>query len=76
MYLPGVQPPPPPTVDPATPVSILDDPDKDVTWQDNHLTREALRIIWHQRLGHMQKYAIGVPSMPNATETDNCCQAS
>jgi hypothetical protein len=46
-------PSPPPTVDPAAPVSTLNDPDKDVTWQVNHLTREVFRIIWHQRLGHI-----------------------
>jgi hypothetical protein len=61
-------------------VSILDDPDKDVTWQINHLTREVLRIIWHQRLGHMHfrrvsdmhRYAIGVPNLPIAAEVDDC----
>jgi hypothetical protein len=34
-----------PTIDSATPVSILDDPDKYVTWQVNHTTREALHTI-------------------------------
>jgi hypothetical protein len=70
----------PPHVDLDTPVSILGDPEKDSTWQDNHLTREALRIIWHQRLGHMHsrrvsdmhEYAIGVPNLPIATEIDDC----
>jgi hypothetical protein len=53
---------------------------KDVTWQVNHLTRDALRIIWHQRLGHMHsrrvneihKYGISVPNLPIATEIDDC----
>jgi hypothetical protein len=77
---PAVDSQPPPTVASATPVSILEDPDKDVTWQVSHLTREALRLIWHQRLGHMysrrvsdmHKYAIGVPNLPIATEIDDC----
>jgi hypothetical protein len=38
---PAVEPQPPSTVASATPVSILDDPDKDVTWQVNLLTRLA-----------------------------------
>jgi hypothetical protein len=61
-------------------VSILDDPEKYVTWQINHLAHEALRIIWHQRHGHMysrrvgdmHKYAISVPNLPIATEIDDC----
>jgi hypothetical protein len=51
-------------------LGYADDPDKDVTWQVSHLTRETYRIIWHQRLEHthsrrvsdMHKYAIGVPN--------------
>jgi hypothetical protein len=43
------------------------------------LSREALSIIWHQRLGYMHsrrvsdmyKYAIGVPNLPIATEIDD-----
>jgi hypothetical protein len=74
----------PPIVTSPTPVFILDDPDKDVTWQLNHLTRENLRIMWHQRLGHvrsrrvsdMHKYAIGVPNLPIATEIDSVLSAS
>jgi hypothetical protein len=81
---PAVDPPPPLTVDLTTPVSILDNPDKDVTWQVNHLTREALRIIWHQRLGRMHSLTVSVhsqvrywvPSVPIATEIDNCSTAS
>jgi hypothetical protein len=77
---PAVEPQPPTTVASATPVSILDDPDKDVTWQVNHLTREALRIIRHQRLGRMHsrrvsdmhKYAIGVFNLPIKTEINDC----
>jgi hypothetical protein len=37
---PAVDLPPSPTADSATLVSILDDPDKEVAWQVNHLTRE------------------------------------
>jgi hypothetical protein len=52
-------------------VSILDDPDKDVTWQVNPLTRESLRIIWLQRLGRMHsrhvsdmhKCALNLPNL-------------
>jgi hypothetical protein len=77
---PVVEPQLPRHVDLATPVSILDDSDKDVTWQVISLTREALRITWHQRLGHihsrrvsdMHEYAIGVPNLPIATEIDDC----
>jgi hypothetical protein len=74
-----------PTTQDATPAltppaSTFHDPDKDVTWPVNHLTREALRILWHQRLGHMHSrrvsdmhhYAIGIPKLPIATEIDNC----
>jgi hypothetical protein len=39
----AVDPPPPPTVDPALPFSILDDPNQDV--QVKRLIPEALRII-------------------------------
>jgi hypothetical protein len=40
-----VDPPQPPTVNPATAVSVLDDSDNDVTLQINHLTNEALRMV-------------------------------
>jgi hypothetical protein len=46
----------------------------------NHLNWEALRILWHQRLGHLHdrrvsekdKYAIGVPDLPMASLSDQC----
>jgi hypothetical protein len=45
-----------------------------------HLTRDQLRILWHQRLGHihsrrvskMHKHADGIPPVPIATELDTC----
>ena len=44
------------------------------------LTRNQLRILWHQRLGHLHsrrasdlhRFVVGVPSLPIATELDNC----
>jgi hypothetical protein len=80
MYFACCRTTPPPRVGLATPVSILDDTEKDVTWQVNHLTREALSIIWHQRLGYMHsrrvsdmhKCAIGVPTLSIATKIDDC----
>jgi hypothetical protein len=76
-YSPVVTPQPSPHVSLDTPVSILDDSEKDVS---KHLTREDLRIIWHQRLGHihsrrvsdMHKYPTVVPNLPIATEIDDC----
>jgi hypothetical protein len=76
---PAVEPQTTSTVGLDASVSILDNPDKDVTWQVYHLTREALRIIWHQRPGHMHsrrvrdmhKYAFGVPNLSIATEIDD-----
>ena len=67
---PAVESEPPPTVALTTPVSILDDPDKAVSWQVNFSTRKVLRIIWQQRLGRIHsrgisdihKYAIGYPT--------------
>jgi hypothetical protein len=67
---PAVDPPPSPTVDSATPVSFIDETDTDITGQAHHLIRDALRVIWHHRPGHirshrvsdMHKYAIGVPT--------------
>jgi hypothetical protein len=44
---------PPPAIDSAAPVSILDETDIDVNWQVNLLTLEVLRTIWHQRLRHI-----------------------
>ena len=46
----------------------------------HHLTRDQLRILWHQRLGHMHsrrmsdlhRHIRGVPSLPIATELDTC----
>jgi hypothetical protein len=45
-----------------------------------HLTRDQLRILWHQRLGHihsrrvskMHKHADGIPPVLIATELDTC----
>jgi hypothetical protein len=77
---PTVDPLPPPTVDPATPVSIFDVPDKDVTWRVINLTRQALRIIWHQTssthaFSPCQRHAqvrYWVPSLPIATGIEKC----
>jgi hypothetical protein len=87
MYLSGCQPAITSysTVDPATPVSVHEDPDTDTTWQANHLTREdceareTLRITWHQclvsmhshRVSDMHKYALWASSSPIATQIDN-----
>jgi GAG-pre-integrase domain len=57
----------------------LDDPD-DHLFQIHHLSRDQLRILWHQRLGHMHsrrvsdlhRYATGIPQLPIATELDKC----
>jgi hypothetical protein len=49
MYLSGCQPATARSLYPATPASILDDLDTYVTSRVNHMIREALRIIWHQR---------------------------
>jgi len=46
----------------------------------NHLTRDQLCLLWHQRLGHlhsrrvsnMHKFAIGIPSVPLNTDLDQC----
>ena len=46
----------------------------------NHLSRDQLRILWHQRLGHlhsrrvanMKDAADGIPKVPIATELDTC----
>jgi hypothetical protein len=63
----------------------LDDADDRVLFI-NHLNRDALRTLWHQRLGHihgrrvsdMHKYAIGVPELPLASSADQCptCMAA
>ena len=45
-----------------------------------HVSRDQLRILWHQRLGHMHsrrvskmhKHADGIPPIPIATELDAC----
>ena len=56
--------------------------DTDVSEQHHvaQLTQDQLRILWHQRLGHihsrrmseMHKYVEGVPKLPVATELDTC----
>ena len=46
----------------------------------HHLSRDQLRILWHQRLGHMHSrrvskmhaHADGVPKVPLASELDAC----
>jgi hypothetical protein len=55
-------------------------PADDSTYLLRHLTRDQLRILWHQRLGHLHsrrvsdlhRFAQGVPSVPIATELDTC----
>jgi hypothetical protein len=57
------------------------DPADSTSYMIRHLTRDQLRILWHQRLGHLHshhqvndlhKYAIGVPNVPIASELDTC----
>ena len=69
----------------AAPSLRIDDSDDRLLFV-NHLNREALRILWHQRLGHMHdrrvavmhKYAIGVPDLPMSSSADQCptCMAA
>ena len=50
------------------------------TYVLRHLTRDQLRLLWHQRLGHihsrrvskMHQAARGVPNVPVATELEKC----
>jgi GAG-pre-integrase domain len=52
----------------------------------NHLTRDQLRILWHQRLGHLHnrrmklvvKAAVGVPEIATDDELNKCpiCMAA
>ena len=73
------------TVPSASPPIRMDDADNRLLFI-NHLNRDALRILWHQRLGHihsrrvadMHKYAIGVPELPIASAADQCptCMAA
>jgi len=75
----------PPEPPPAPRLPRLDDPDDRLLFI-NHLNRDALRILWHQRLGHlhhrrvseMHKHAIGVPELPLASAADQCptCMAA
>lgn len=68
------------------PVDITDDPDADKylqpgdTYVLHHFSHDQLRILWHQRLGHihsrriakMHRHADGIPKVPIATELDTC----
>jgi hypothetical protein len=55
----------------------LDDP---TYLQINHLSHDQLRVLWHQRLGHMHsrrcselyKHVHGVPKLDLTTELDRC----
>ena len=59
---------------------LLLDPADENEYVISHLTRDQLRVLWHQRLGHlhsrrvsdMHMYAEGVPQVPIATELDTC----
>jgi hypothetical protein len=55
-------------IDPAMPVSILDNPDKDVTWQVGANVLDTCILT----VSEMHKYAIGVSSLPITTEIDKC----
>ena len=60
--------------------ALLLAPVADSAYIIHHLTRDQLRILWHQRLGHLHsrrvsdlhRYAQGVPPVPIATELDSC----
>ncbi len=64
----------------ASVASLLLAPKDGPTYTLNHVTRDQLRLLWHQRLGHMHfarvhgahQYATGVPQVPLATELDGC----
>ena len=68
--------PSPPSTFVPPPVTIATPP----TYEIAHLTRDQLRILWHQRLGHLHsrrvsevhRHAHGVPNVPIATELDKC----
>ena len=72
---------PPSTSSSATPsVTELLHARDDRLFYVNHLTRDQLRILWHQRLGHLHsrrvsdlhRFAKGIPNVPIATELDKC----
>ena len=60
----------------------LDDPifDPEEVVFCHALNRDALRLLWHQRLGHMHhrrvsdlhRYCRGIPNLPMSTEVDSC----
>ena len=71
-----------PDPEPPPRVRRLDDPifDEDEIVYVNALNREALCMLWHQRLCHMHdrrvsdmhRYVRGIPQLPLKTEIDDC----